>query len=279
MKLTIAAALKQAEAMLAAASPSARLDAEILLAALLQESRSYLLIHPEKTLAIDLLARFQKCLERRATGTPVAYLTGRREFWSLELEVTPDVLVPRPETELLVETALEILPYNRPVKVLDLGTGSGAIALALAHERHLAQVFATDISESALAVARGNAARLKLRNITFLPGSWYAPAGMRRFDLIVSNPPYIAAGDPALLAPELAAEPRGALTPGPSGLEAIEHIAAHAADYLRKDGSLLVEHGATQGPAVAALFSRCGLSNIRSLRDLAGRDRAACAMK
>jgi release factor glutamine methyltransferase len=204
---------------------------------------------------------------------------GRREFWSLELEVNPHVLVPRPETELLVEFALQVLPDGQHAKVLDLGTGSGALALAIAHDRPAARVIATDASAQAITLACRNAERLELGNVSFQVGHWYDPVGAMHFDLIVSNPPYIAANDPALASAELAAEPREALVPGPEGLEAIEQIAARACEHLRPGGWLAVEHGATQARAVATLFSAAGLSTIRSLKDLAGHDRVTAGRR
>jgi release factor glutamine methyltransferase len=278
--LTIAAALHRAIVQLGAVSRSARLDAEILLASSLGFPREYLQTHADEALRPQVDDHFQRSLTRRLAGAPVAHLIGRKEFWSLDLEVSPAVLVPRPETELLVETALELLPAdaagNATLRVLDLGTGSGAIALALAHERPGARIVATDNSAAALAVAGRNAERLRLTNVSFVAGDWYEPVGATHFDLIVSNPPYIAAHDPALLAHDLVAEPRGALTPGPTGLEALEHIVARARAHLRTSGWLLVEHGAEQGPAVATMFSQHGLGTIRGLQDLAGHDRATC---
>lgn len=275
--LTLAAALRDGIERLRASSDSARLDAEILLAAALGRPRSHLIAYADDILDAHAAARFENWLEQRAAGVPVAYLTGRKEFWSLDLEVTPAVLTPRPETELLVELALEWLPANRAVRVLDLGTGSGAIALAIARERPWAQVIATDRSGAAIEVARRNAARLNLANVTFLCGDWYEPltaAGMEpRFDVIVSNPPYIAADDAALATPELHAEPLTALTSGPTGLEALEQIARGALHHLQPRGWLAVEHGADQGPAVGGLFSRYGLDQVLTVQDLAGRDR------
>jgi release factor glutamine methyltransferase len=271
---TLAETLQAAIADLRPHSESPRLDAEILLSAALGKTRSYLIAWPEQAVPALALERFEGWLAQRATGVPVAYLTGRKEFWSLELEITPQVLAPRPETELLVERALEWLPVGAPCRVLDLGTGSGAIALAIASERPLALVIATDRSEGALEVAQGNAGRLGLANVSFRLGDWYqAIAGEARFDLIVSNPPYIAENDPAMRTAELSAEPRMALTPGPSGLEAIECIAQGALSFLLPGGWLAVEHGADQGEGVHTLFTRHSLNEVTTLKDLAGRDR------
>jgi release factor glutamine methyltransferase len=256
---------------LAGASDSAALDAEILVAKVLGISRAALAadagrsLQPEELLALESLAR------RRLAGEPVAYLTGRREFWSLELEVTPDVLVPRPETELLVERTLAAVAGTRDPAVLDLGTGSGAIAIAVASARPDAGVTATDASAAALAVARRNASRLGLPNLRFLEGAWYAPLARLRFDAIASNPPYVASADASL--DSLAHEPRLALAAGPDGLDALAEVAAGAPGHLVPGGALLVEHGAGQGAAVRRLFANAGLEGIETFADLAGRDR------
>lgn len=257
---------------LAADSSSAALDAALLLAHVLGLSRAALAARPELELTAAQAARLGRLAVRRAAGEPLAYLTGRREFWSLELDVTPDVLVPRPETELLVEWALEVLAGRPDPAVLDLGTGSGAIAIAIAHERPDAKVTAVDISEPALAVARGNAGRLALANLQFVAGNWFEPVATARFDVIVSNPPYVAAGDPALAA--LAHEPRVALVAGDDGLRALEAICAGAGSRLASGGCLLVEHGATQGAQIRARMAQWGFAGIESRRDLAGHERA-----
>lgn len=259
-----------------AASPSASLDAEILLAHALGVSRAVLAAEPGRALDAEQAQALEALALRRIAGEPVAYLTGRREFWSLELEVTPDVLVPRPETELLVELALSALPRDIRPEVLDLGTGSGAIALALARERGDAIVTAVDASGAALAVAERNARRLGIGNARFLRGSWYAPVGPARFDAIVSNPPYVAEGDPALAS--LAPEPRLALVAGPDGLGAIAKICAGAQAHLAPGGFLLVEHGAAQGAAVRELVARAGLVAVATHRDLAGLERVSGGM-
>ncbi|HKY00016.1 MAG TPA: peptide chain release factor N(5)-glutamine methyltransferase [Steroidobacteraceae bacterium] len=256
---------------LRAASPTPALDAEVLVAHVLGARRAALAadparpLAPEETLALESLAR------RRLAGEPVAYLTGRREFWSLDLEVTPDVLVPRPETELVVERALAAIEGRERPSVLDLGTGSGAIAAAIARERPDADVTATDSSAAALAVAARNAARLALPNLRLLEGSWFGPVASSRFDVIASNPPYVAAGDPALAA--LAHEPAGALVAGAEGLEALAAIAAGACEHLVPGGALVLEHGAAQGAAVRALLEAAGLVGAGTRRDLAGHER------
>jgi len=210
-------------------------------------------------------------VERRVQGEPVAYLTGRREFWSLELRVTPAVLVPRPETELLVERALALAPPGA-ARVADLGTGSGAIALALARERPAWEIVATDVSTAALAVAAENARVLGLGRVDFRAGDWLAPLGGQTFDLLLSNPPYVAADDPALLA--LAHEPALALTPGHDALHCLRLLARGAAPYLRAGGWLLLEHGADQGPAVRRELVAAGFTHVRSHRDLSAHERS-----
>jgi release factor glutamine methyltransferase len=257
---------------LAAASPSADLDAEVLLAHVLGVNRASVAADPGRTLSQPQVEALSSLAQRRQAGEPVAYLTGHREFWSLDLEVTPDVLVPRPESERVVELALDALASVTRPAVLDLGTGSGAIALALARERPDAVITAVDASAAALAVAARNALRLQVTSVTFLPGSWYEPVGKARFDCIVSNPPYVADDDPALAS--LRHEPRRALAAGPAGLDAIAVVCAGAPAHLAAGGALVVEHGATQGADVRALMTRAGLVAVATHGDLAGRPRA-----
>lgn len=267
----VAGVLAALRERLGAASPSAALDAEILVAHVAGTGRAALAADPDRPLGPEELLALESLARRRLAGEPVAYLTGRREFWSLELEVTPDVLVPRPETELVVERVLAALGDGGHPAVLDLGTGCGAIALSVAHECPDAAVTATDASAAALAVAKRNALRLGLRNLRFLEGSWFDPLAGSRFDVIASNPPYVAAGDPALAA--LAHEPRAALAGGPDGLAAINAIVSAAPRHLEPRGWLIVEHGAAQGGAVRALFSAAGLAAVTTRPDLAGRER------
>ncbi len=251
---------------------TARLDARVLLAQVLGVSRARLESHPEEVATLEAAERYLRLIERRAAGEPVAYLTGRREFWSLTLTVSPAVLIPRPETELLVERALS-LRAAADGAVADLGTGCGAIALALASERPGWRVLATEVSEPALAIARANAAMLGLERLELRAGSWYEPLGRERFDLIVSNPPYVAAGDPALADPTLRYEPRLALTPGADALECLRVLARGAPGHLNPGGWLLLEHGADQAHAVRGELVLAGLRSVRSHRDLAGRER------
>jgi release factor glutamine methyltransferase len=263
--ITIAEALKIAAAQLLPGSETPRLDAQLLLGHVLGTTRSALIAQDEAWLAEERQAAFEALVRQRAQGAPVAYLTGMREFWSLAVGVSPAVLVPRPETEMLVELALQRLPPQRPCSVLDLGTGSGAVALAIASERPLARVTGTDISAAALAIATANARRLGQRNVRWRLGSWFAAAAGERFDLIVSNPPYIGADDPALA--RLRAEPALALTPGPSGLEALAAIVAGAAEHLAPGGWLLLEHGSGQAEDVSRLFEQRGFLQTRTHPD------------
>ena len=269
---TIDASLREAAGLVQRCSDSPRLDAEVLLAKALSRSRTALVMLADAPLTAGAAGEFQRLLEERCRGVPVAYLTGTREFWSLALRVSPAVLVPRPETEELVERVLERLPADLPVRVLDLGTGSGAIALALASERPAARITAIDVSPAALEIAAGNAAALRLANIDWRCGSWFTPVAGERFDIIVSNPPYIAADDPALDA--LRFEPALALTPGQQGMEAFMAIVAGAPRHLTPGGLIALEHGASQADALCALLAAHGFDSVQSHHDRAGRARA-----
>ena len=252
-----------------------RVDAEALLLHVLRQPRSWLFAHADDALDTDVRTAFDALVARRAAGEPVAYLTGRRGFWTLELEVTPATLIPRPETELLVELALERLPRDMACRVADLGTGSGAIALALASERPQAQVVATDASVDALAVARRNAQRLGIGNVRFVQGDWLAPLTGERFALVVSNPPYIEAADPHLTQGDLRYEPAAALASGADGLDAIRRIVARAPAHLESGGWLLFEHGWNQGDAARALLRAAGYVQVFTAQDLEARDRVS----
>ncbi len=253
----------------------ARHEAELLLLHVLDRPRSWLFAHATDPLAANDQAAFEALLARRVAGEPVAYLTGRRGFWTLDLEVDPATLIPRPETELLVELALERLPQDQSLQLADLGTGSGAIALALASERPQAQVLATDASPGALAVAARNAARHELRNVRFAEGGhdWYAPLQGARFDLIASNPPYIASDDPHLEQGDLRFEPATALASGVDGLDDIRRIVDGGQAHLLPGGWLLIEHGWDQGEAIRALFDAAGFTEVQTVQDLEQRDR------
>lgn len=249
-------------------------EAEILLAAALGKSRAWIMAHPEeRILDCEATDRYEAYVTRRSHGEPVAYVLGEKEFWSLPLAVGPEVLIPRPETELVVELALARLPAGAAARVLDLATGSGAIALALAHERPQAQVLGTDVSASAVECARTNAQRLGIANATFGLGSWFEPVAGEHFDLIASNPPYIATDDPRVEPAVRRYEPPAALFSGSDGLEALRILARAAPAHLVPGGWLIVEHGDTQGPAVRELFLQSGFEDVRTVRDLAGRER------
>ncbi len=251
-----------------------RLDAQLLAAHALGRNRSWVIAHADDVLSIEQATALRLLLQRRATGEPLAYLVGEREFAGLRLQVTRDVLIPRPDTETLVDWAVALLANTPTPCVADLGTGSGAIALALQHRRPDAQVHASDISEAALAVAQGNGKRLKLP-VHWHHGAWLdAPPATLLFDLIVSNPPYVAPGDPHLAA--LTHEPLSALVPrgdAGSGLADIERIAATAPQHLRPGAWLLLEHGATQGEAVRAALAVAGFAAVSTRCDLAGHER------
>lgn len=248
------------------------LDAELLLAHALGSQRVRLKSHPEDVPSDIARDRYAEMLGRRAGGEPLAYIVGYKDFWTLRLRVSRAVLVPRPETELLVERALTLRP-EMAARALDLGTGSGAIALALAIERPQWQVTATDLSPDAVSVAQANAVSHGLTRVQFLSGSWFEPLGERRFSLIVSNPPYIGAAEPELASPALAHEPRTALSPGTDGMASMRAIVRAAPPHLEHGGWLLLEHGATQAADVARELVVRGFRHVRSHRDLAGHER------
>lgn len=264
-----------AELLRTAAAQIGREDAEHLLLHLLGKSRGWLFAHDNEVLDKPLVETFQAWLTRRAVGEPVAYITGERGFWTLNLNVSPATLIPRPETELLVELALAHWPREAAFSVADLGTGSGAIALAVASERPAAHIIATDASAAALQVARDNAQNHAIGNVEFRHGHWYAPLAGERFDLILSNPPYIEEGDAHLAQGDLRFEPRTALASGMDGLDDLRHIVALAPAHLKAGGWLLLEHGWQQGAAVCALLDAAGFSEVSSVRDLENRERVS----
>lgn len=274
---SIGGLLRQGSDQLALIGTTPRLDAELLLAHSLQRPRSYLYAWPERVPEAGEAARFAALIARRLAGEPIAYLTGRREFWSLELEVSPATLIPRPATERLVELALARLATDRPCRVADLGTGSGAIALAIAHERPLSELVATDVCPVALDLARNNARRLKLTNVSFTNGDWCSALPRRDFDLIAANPPYVAASSPYLGRGDVRFEPASALTDGGDGLSALRTIVASAPAYLRPGGWLLVEHGHDQAAAVLALLRKQGFRACADYLDATGLPRVALA--
>ncbi len=253
-------------------SPTARLDVELLLAAALGKSRSYLHTWPERIVSSEAAQTFASYLQRRRGGEPVAYILGQQGFWKLDLEVAPHTLIPRPETEMLVETALALLPATA-ASVLDLGTGTGAIALAVACERPGWQVTAVDRVLEAVALAERNRQRLALSNVTVLNSHWFSALEGRRFDLIISNPPYIAANDPHLVAGDVRFEPASALVAGPDGLDDLRAIIAKAPGHMNAGGWLLLEHGYDQAAAVRELLAKHDFDQIESRDDLAGHPR------
>lgn len=274
--MQIREAIYQTSQALAVSSESARLDAELLLGKVLDKNRSYLFAWPEKELSTQQQASFQALVEQRLHGVPVAYLLGYREFWGMELEVTPATLIPRPDTELLVQLALERIAEQAAPTILDLGTGTGAIALALAKEKPDASVLALDKSNEALVVAKRNQQRLGLANLQFLASDWFSALPKNvRFDLIVSNPPYIPEADPHLSQGDVRFEPRSALSSGLSGLDDLSYLIHTAPHYLAAKGWLLLEHGYDQGWAVNELLKITGYLSVACYQDLAGNDRVS----
>lgn len=254
---------------------TARIEVQSLLQQVLAAPRSHLLAHPEQVLTAAQQAAYDGLLQRRLRGEPVAYILGEREFFGLNLKVTPATLIPRPDTELLVELALQRIPAHGRFRVLDLGTGSGAIALSIAHARPEAQVTAVDASAAALAVARENALRLGIRNVDMVRSDWFAALEGRRYGLIVSNPPYVAAGDEHLVQGDLRFEPASALVSGADGLDDIRRIVDQAGRFLEDASWLLLEHGYDQAGAVRALLEQHSFIEVFSATDMAGIERVS----
>jgi release factor glutamine methyltransferase len=265
--------LKMTVTRLDAVSSSPQLDAEILLHAITGIHRAMAYARPEQILTNEQVEDLQLVMARRERGEPIAYITGTQEFWSMPLTVSPAVLIPRPETELLVERALELVSLEEPSRVLDLGTGSGAIALAIAHARAHAQVTAVDLSQEALAVAASNQRALNIANLELKHSDWFGSLGEQHFDVIVSNPPYIATDDPDIDPNVVAYEPKLALIAGTTGLEALDRIAREACAHLAPNGWLVFEHGWKQGADVRSTLVQNGYSHVRSRPDLAGHER------
>ena len=273
--MTINDAIQQACAQLAD-DPSARLEAELLLSLALACPRSTLRAWPERQLTAQQDSDFQQFLARRRSGEPMAYILGQREFWNLTLKVTPATLIPRPETERLVELALQHIPKEANWQVADLGTGSGAIALALASERGQCRITASDASAEALALAQENARALAINNVSFQHGDWFSPLAQQRFQVIVSNPPYVAEHDEHLQQGDLRFEPQQALSAGPEGLDALRHIIESSPAHLMPGGWLLLEHGFEQGTAVMQLLRQQGFRAVQCYADYAERERVSC---
>jgi len=256
--------------VLATAAAIDRVDAQVLLQHALDVDHAFLLTHPEQVLSEQQHANFLSLIKRRTEGVPVAYLTGQRAFYDLIFKVSDAVLIPRPETELLVDLALQHIPTDKPSKILDLGTGSGALAITIAKHRPCAQVTAVDVSSDAIVVCRGNASNLKVKNLRFITANWFDELSSDTFDLIVSNPPYVAEADPHLQQGDLRFEPRLALSAGMNGLTCIQHIIGKAPQHLVHEGWLLFEHGYDQAAECRRLLRDADFSNICSYPDLAG---------
>jgi len=267
--ITVRAALDNAQGRIDA------LDARVLLCHAIGRDTPYVLAHPEATLRVAELEAYESLVERRVAGEPVAYLTGEREFYGRSFLVTPAVLVPRPETELLVDLALERIPADGTSRVIDLGTGSGCIAISLASERSQSKILALDQSPDALALARRNAVAARVGNVAFLQSDWFSALGRELFNLIVANPPYVASADPHLARGDVRFEPRAALDGGPDGLDAIRHIIVEARNHLVPGGWLMFEHGHDQGERARLLLHAAGYEGIFTAHDLAGIDRVS----
>ena len=270
---TIFDLLKQARSSLN--GQEAAQEAEYLMVAICGISRSHQFIHPDEELSKKQCQQFDSALKRRIAGEPLAYITGTRGFWDMDLQVTPDVLIPRPDTECLVEQALQRIPPDASWLIADMGTGSGAIALALAHERPQCEIVATDLSMAALVIAEKNARLQGTKNICFAAGSWFQPIKNRLFEMIVCNPPYIPAGDPHLKQSDLPAEPEHALISGVDGLDAIRQIISGSVLHMKPGGYLLLEHGYDQASAVNELLQHAGYKKIFTQKDYGGNDRVS----
>ncbi len=269
----VTALLDQAYQQLAAVSDSALLDAEVLLCHCLHKNRSFIRAWPEHQLTDQQAAEFLTLIAERQQGVPIAYLTGEREFWSRLFKVNPDVLIPRPDSELLIELSLDLLPTTQASKIIDLGTGSGILGITLAAERPGSQVIACDLSPAALNTAQDNAQQLQIDNVRFLASNWFSAITDRDFDLVISNPPYIDQHDPHLQQGDVRFEPDSALISAENGLQDIRLLADQARQHLKPDGYLLIEHGYDQQTAVQALFKRFNYQQITTHRDYAGNPR------
>jgi len=269
----IKSVLNEAARTLAASSDLAALDAEVLLCMVLDKERSYLRAWPDKELQPERTALFWTLIQERQKGIPIAYITGNREFWSRDFHVTPDVLIPRPDTELLIELSLKLIPADKPVNIIDLGTGSGIIAITLAAERPHAHVSATDFSLAALRIAQLNANKHHTDNIQFYQSNWLANVPDAKFNLIVSNPPYIAEDDNHLKQGDIRFEPQTALCAGEQGLSDIKIIADTARNRLKPGGYLIVEHGYDQQHPVQTIFKDFHYDNVQTVTDLSGQPR------
>ncbi|ODS13478.1 peptide chain release factor N(5)-glutamine methyltransferase [Pseudoalteromonas tetraodonis] len=272
MNLTVENAITTGANLLASSSDSAKLDAQVLLLNILQKPRSYLFTWPEKQLTDEQYQAFQRACERRLQGEPVSHITGYREFWSLQLEVNPTTLIPRPDTETLVELALSCNVPN-DAKVLDLGTGTGAIALALGSEMPTWDIIAVDRIDDAVALAKRNQKRLAINNVCVKQSNWFSALNNKKFDLIVTNPPYIEYNDKHLHQGDVRFEPLSALVADDAGLADIKQIITQSRDYLHSNGYLLIEHGFEQSAAVRHIFNQMAFINVSTVKDLGNNDR------
>jgi release factor glutamine methyltransferase len=268
-----------AEAIGQMSNDHAQLESEILLSHVLNKNRAYLYTHPELLLDPNQMERYQQLISQRTQGIPIAYLTGHREFWSLDLKVSPSTLIPRHETELLVELTLELLPKKEYMNVLELGTGSGAIALALAVERPHWNILACDISEEALHIAKENAKNLGMTHISFYHSDWFKNIPQLQYDAIISNPPYISPNDPHLNHGDLRFEPQNALVSGQDGLADLQYIVQNSYNYLAPNGLLLVEHGYDQKSYLGTILNKLGYNKIHCWKDIQGHDRVSAGWK
>lgn len=278
--ITLKALLKSGQVQLENYSDSAIEDCEILLSHTLNKNSAWLIAHSDSTLTSEQTLAFQTYLRRRSAGEPVAYIVGQRAFWEHQFEVNANVLIPRSESEMLVELAIQIAGSQTPTlqtqTIADLGTGSGAIAISLAHELPKSKVIAVDVLPEALAVARRNAKKIGVANVRFIESNWFSKLGGQDFNIIVANPPYVALGDPHLVQGDLRFEPSGALCAGPNGIDDIQKIINQATEHLQPNGNLMIEHGFEQGSEVRKLLSNAGFNNIVTHRDIAGLERVSC---
>ena len=277
--MNIKQALQQASQNLAESSPTARLDAQVLLTHILQCNTAHLLAWPEKTLNEEQLTNFQQLIQQRQQGLPVAHLTGLREFWSLNFSVNNSTLIPRPETETLIEFILDKFSDRERIKLLDMGTGTGAIAITIATEKPGWTIFASELSADALKLARHNSNYHQTNNISFVQSNWFTNIKQSDFDIIVSNPPYIANNDPHLLVGDVRFEPQSALSAGAAGMDDIEHLCLHANKHLKKNAWLIIEHGYNQKLLVSDCFTKNGFIQIEQKQDLSGHIRMTAGKK
>ena len=277
--MNIQQALQQASQNLADSSPTARLDAQVLLTHILQCNTAHLLAWPEKKLNEEQITCYQQLIQQRQQGLPVAHLTGLREFWSLNFSVNDSTLIPRPETETLIEFILDKFSNREKIKLLDMGTGTGAIAITIASEKPGWKIFASELSADALKLARDNSNTHQTNNISFVQSNWFNNIKHNDFDIIVSNPPYIANDDPHLLVGDVRFEPQSALSAGATGMDDIEHLCRHAKNHLKKNAWLIIEHGYNQKQLVSDCFAKNGFTQIEQKQDLSGHIRMTAGKK